>query len=183
MKKIVLFVLLFSSAFTLLAQESNYISENFAILQTQAKKISSEKYVKQVIGVDFKTKDNSNVNSFSIDEIVFVDNGTLNDEKANDGIYTSTDSYNIPTDKILSFDDNGVLKITTDIHYDSHFKHKSELQSMFSNENNGKLGIGIECDIIGCTCAECHCRACNFGWGQNLNWCFKIGKCSISISW
>lgn len=150
---------------------SSYLKENFAITKVIAVKVAKLTYVKQIFAKDYKINNNSFIAGFGIENEFFTDNGKGNDKIANDGIYTSIDTYPSTTDR------GALVVLSENRYYDIGFKYVTQITKEFA----GKVGVGISCEIIGCTCAECHCRACEYGWGQNLNWCFKIGKCSISI--
>jgi hypothetical protein len=183
--KQVLLLLLINAAFlnATNAQSTDYVSENFVIMRTQALKVSSVAYVKQILGVDFKTKDNSVIAGFGLNDDFYTDNGKGNDKVANDGLFTSVVSYTIPKEKLADFDKEGIYVFSNNIYSDTRFKHMEELNNLLGGNGSSLQKISINCEIISCTCAECHCTACNYNWGQNLNWCFKIGKCTISIGW
>lgn len=142
-----------------------YLRDNFALLNVKAVKVADTLYVVQVTAQDFNTNDNSQINMFSLENDIFMDNGQGNDITANDGIYTSYDKYptNVNSADTVIMQDKYLV--------DPSFKHMSSIQS--------KFGLGYSCDIHRCTCHECHCRACAYTWAPP--WCFAIDNCSWTI--
>lgn len=160
-------------------EKTKYVSENFVFISVKAVKIDENSYLKEIVCRDFKTKDNSVIAGFSIDEEMFTDNGKENDKLANDGIYTSVSKYTIESNEdVLVISDNPTVA--------KSFKFK-ELLEIYLNEHgivvpNEGPSLSIDCDVESCDCEACGCLACRFGWGKRLNWCFRFKNCHMTLT-
>lgn len=158
------------------AERTTYISNNFAILEVKAVRLEGNKFVKQIRALDFRTKDNSVIAGFSIGDDMYIDNGKEYDGKDNDGIYTSIKTYEIESDL------NEIVISNNNVYLGSDFKFLEDLKTLQSNSlAKGGVSVSIGCDLHSCSCKECGCLACKFGWGERLNWCFYMDNCKFEI--
>jgi hypothetical protein len=103
MKKVFFFLAFVSLSIASISQKTanipSYANESFVIFEAKAIKVADLVYVKQIKGRDFAAGDNSKIAGFSIGEDTYTDNGQGNDAVANDGLFTSVDTYKVKEDK------------------------------------------------------------------------------------
>lgn len=178
MRQVITAILILSVATNALAQKksSEYINENFVFFGAKAMRVNGAVYRREITAKDFKTNDNSIVEGFALGDEMYIDNGENNDKKANDGIYTSVDTYQIKNEI------NDTITLSDILVFGTNFKFEKELERYLSeNRLNEKTVVKYKCDISSCTCAECSCIACNNHWEQNSNWCFNANNCGVVI--
>jgi len=104
------------------------------------------------------------LNSYALNGEEFVDNGTFNDKKANDGIYTSVQTQN----------ENLIIDLNQNISFKSeNFNYLSDQTNL--KTKGGEFGCSIRhtkkgSSILGFSCAK------NIG-------CFELYDCSFKFTW
>ncbi|MBL0357974.1 MAG: hypothetical protein IPP72_14330 [Chitinophagaceae bacterium] len=178
MKRVIISILLFPALLSTFSQKksSSYISENFVVLGIKAIRLNGEVYTREIHAKDFKTSDNSVVEGFAFGDEMFIDNGKDNDKRANDGIYTSVDTYRMKAQK------KDTVILSDKVVFGINFKYEKELEKYLSEKGViDKFSIRLKCDISSCTCSACDCIACNNNCEQSLRWCFNGKDCLIKI--
>lgn len=166
------------------SEPSEFIERNVAFVDARIRSISEEEYVREVVLINFSDDDDDNNMPLSIifEGTTFFDNGSFNDLKSDDGIFTSAAKFK--HNKEIPYEQNKNIKsIMNEVIIDKHFQHRDQLEKAFdeySNITKSKSGpyIRIECDIefgVG------GCKADEWGWCDDC--CFSYKDCIGEFGW
>ena len=167
-------------------QEQLFFEQNVALFDARIRSLSNvtvirPAYVRELYLVNFSDEDWDRT-MVGYEEDVFVDDGTGYDLVANDGIFTSTDSY-FHTNEIPFDSDHWVRSVLERPIVDENFTHEAQLREFAGNypirDNSGTSASGgsIKCKIkTGCT----GCIAQKQGWCDACCICID---CNITIRW
>lgn len=174
--------------------QNQFIKENVSFVDARIRSINLNKYVREIVLNNHSTL-KMMPSSLIFEDTYFVDDGSYNDLKSSDGIYTSTN--NLEYNGIIKYDEyNNIISVMDEIIVDKNFKYKDQLKKLYSikiKPNTMKKDIGIngngsgnkvsiiqvECEIAFGTSG---CRAERWGWCSSC--CFTISNCSkITFGW
>lgn len=148
--------------------QSEFMKKNVAVTDAGYRSISQDFFVKEIILTNYSKK-NELSETIIFNGTSYFDDGSYNDLKANDGVFTSAAKFNHNKD-FPFVESNTFQSIMTESYIvDNSFEH--------SNKLNNTKSIGIECDIEFGTCG---CRADNWGWCNCC--CFSLSNCTASFS-
>lgn len=162
---------------------TNSFEESVAIFQQESQVVNSREKSMEVAAtfemVDFSGEQKLN-NVYKIEDIEFCDNGLFNDVTANDGIYTSVQTFTPNKEK--SLDNKIVVNCNEEFKFQNQLK--SYLQSKVSREkttaSSGKPTATAE---VGCKFYFAKCK--NTTW-YNTSWygepCIYFYDCEFKIS-
>lgn len=114
-----------------------------------------------------------------IDGIGYNDNGTINDLVANDGVFTSIETYSEAERSSFNQDD--------DINFDSDFLFETELKTYLADKYLGEdppeagPGISIGCKVRMVVCPETSWYDTCWPFSSPC-WCFEFYDCEASIT-
>ena len=154
-------------------EQNNFMKENVSITDARYRSISKKLYVKEIVLINHSKKEKL-YETITFNGISFFDDGSYNDIKPDDGIYTSAEKFN--HDELNPYHrGNNIKSIMTEAYIvDNNFKHLSDFQE---SDTNQRRPIGISCDIEFGTCG---CNADEWGWCNCC--CFSLSNCEASIS-
>lgn len=173
--------------------QNQFIKENVSFVDARIRSINLDKYVREIVLNNHSTL-KLMPSSLIFEDTYFVDNGTFNDLKANDGVYSSTDYFDYNAN--IKYDQNNLtVSAMSEIIVDKSFKYRDQLKNLYAiklnpseRKNIGVNGNGavnkisiiqVECDIEFGTYG---CRAQRWGWCDSC--CFTISNCSkITFGW
>lgn len=165
--------------------QNQFIKENVSFVDARIRSIDVHQYVREIFLMnhsDLKMMPSSLI----FKDTYFVDDGSSNDLKSNDGIYTSINKFDYS--ETIKYDKyNSTVSIMREVIVDKNFKYKDQIKNLSafkikSNINKGKStsGAGNEISIIEVKCdiefGTTGCRAARWGWCNSC--CFYIGNCS-----
>lgn len=150
-------------------KSADYLKKNIAITEVKARNVGIDKFVIEMLLIDF-SKSSSLPEGFGfIIDVTFADNGKEYDLKAGDGIYTSVQTYTL--EELIRM---GGTKIsgTPKIYIDEAFQHIEGLEKV--------PGIKVKCRFSFC-CNPCpggrSCPACDW-WG---GWCVEYYDYEVEL--
>ncbi|MFY8186923.1 MAG: hypothetical protein ACOVLC_03075 [Flavobacterium sp.] len=111
--------------------------------------------------------------AYNIDGVEYSDNGRFNDEVANDGIYTSVESY-----RIIQNDNNIDVMNTTIVNKSESFQYGEELNN-YIHTPNAKTKVKFGCKVRTVTCPETSWL--NNCWFGSPCTCIEFYDCEASI--
>jgi hypothetical protein len=154
--------------------QTNFMKENVSITDARYRSVSENFYVKEIVLTNYSKKEKLS-ETITFNGTSFFDDGSYNDIKPNDGIYTSAAKFN--HDELNPhIRGNDIKSIMTEAYIvDNNFKHLNEFQKRDTSQS--KRPIGVSCDIEFGTCG---CNADNWGWCDCC--CFSLSNCTASIS-
>ncbi len=160
--------------------QTQTIKESVAISGLSVRSITSENYVREFNATDFSKS--LSLSSFVFLDEVFTDDGSFNDQVANDGIFTSINSYQHNSD--VEFDKNLKSRIISNsVLTTTSFKYDDEIGVIHfrkEGDGGGLIGVKVEADICFCGCERCSCLACSWWEGPGC-WYFCDGSIHIEI--
>ncbi len=152
-----------------------FFKENIAFSDARIRTINTKKYVREIQIINFSENDWS-VKEFGFDGTLFEDNGLGNDLIANDGIYTSKETFYF-NNKIQYNSSEPIRSIMGYVITDPLFKFDKDLQKIINenSRNNGKFKAEITCDVEICS-TGCIADAIWDGFG-----CICFSNCSVTV--
>lgn len=164
--------------------DSEYFSHNIAIVKVSLRSVDEFSYVKEVEIVDFSKSAEAPL-MYGLGSDVYVDNGEYDDQYAEDGIFTSMNSYQ-HSDELPYDEENKKMIIDSKPFINQSFRHHVELFDYIQNDASGMSRlkeVGIhDCKISWKDCDEIEpwwkkCAACVFDTG-----CIWLSDCKFSLS-
>lgn len=140
--------------------DSSYASKHIIFHELFHRSLDSVTYIKEIHVVNFDTSTSvATLPTYFGDDIVFADDGLLEDSVAGDGLYTSVDTF--VHDSINQFlDYNRTPKWGSSVGFGFQFQHSSDLGN-YRSPMTGVAKAKIGCKIRLCSCpGECWCLAC-----------------------
>jgi len=138
---------------------ADYLTTNLAIVDDMIRSLDDERYVRQVLVVDFK-KTMETPNIFGSGEDIFFDDGTGYDLVANDGIFTSQKWYRHGEE--VAYDRNHTTySISAEVFHHEAFKHTDALNKFIQTYEkigfDGVVQSRVEAEEIAKGIKFCHC--------------------------
>lgn len=171
-------------------RESSFFKENVALIDSRIRSVSEKEYVRELVFVNF-SEEEPMLDTVTFDNTSFFDDGSYNDLKANDGIYTSAAIFK-HTRKVPYFKEHKVVSVMKESIVDRNFKHSERLNVLFETYNHAPflnnldpnnivlaagIGVSIECDVEFGTCG---CYADQ--WGLCNCCCVTVSNCKVTVS-
>ncbi|MEO1263637.1 MAG: choice-of-anchor X domain-containing protein [Bacteroidota bacterium] len=174
------------TTYTMTASEKGeFFKRNVSFTDARVRSLSSSQYVKEIVFTNF-SEQKMEQTSVIFQGTTFFDDGSHNDLKAGDGIYTSAAKFN-HTANVPYNSEYQVRSVMEEVVVDKSFAHSGEIESRLSSytkpgstaarASGGPTG-SLDCAIEFGTCG---CRADNWGWCDCC--CFTLSDCRISIGW
>lgn len=161
--------------------DSIHISNHICVYDCLERSIDSIAFVREALVLNFNENKKLPI-MLSFEGTDFIDDGTGNDEVAEDGLYTSIITYNhSPNVPFVSMTRVSVFETVA---VGGSFSHWQELEDYIPLYNNvpqktgAKAGVEFKCDLCTCPCTRCYCIACSV-WGGFSCWHFC--NCSVSV--
>lgn len=167
--------------------DKELFKKSVSFTDARLRSLNELEYVRELVLTDF-SKSNQMPKSVIFDGTTLFDDGSFNDVKANDGIYTSAAKFNhsekSPYNSDLTI--NSIMELSI---IDKEFKYLDELNkfltSGYSKSHLSNVAIGnrgpvatIECDVEFGTCG---CRADR--WGLCDCCCVTVSNCRAKVGW
>ncbi|WP_378183643.1 hypothetical protein [Aquimarina sp. SS2-1] len=170
--------------------ESSFFKENVALIDSRIRSISEEAYVRELVFVNF-SQEEPMLDTVTFDNTSFFDDGSYNDLKANDGIYTSAAIFK-HSKRVPYFKEFEIVSVMKEVVVDSNFKHSERLKELSATYDHAPflnnldpdnvileagIGVSIECDVEFGTCG---CYADQ--WGLCDCCCVTVSNCKVTVS-
>ncbi|MBD3425136.1 MAG: hypothetical protein GF417_11935 [Candidatus Latescibacteria bacterium] len=164
-------------------KKEEFFDKNVVFADARIRSISSVEYIKEIVLINFSEEDRM-PNSIIFNETTFFDDGSYNDLKPNDGIYSSAAIF--PHCKMVPYDKELNLKsVMEKMVIDFEFQHADKIRNISeiyvkpNSSSDGIFKVGkilLDCDIEFGTCG---CRADKWGWCDCC--CFTLSNCHITV--
>lgn len=170
------------------AESLAFFKENISIFDARVRSLNETSFVKELYLANFSEK-NWDRNQIGFDNIAFQDNGKGNDLVANDGIFTSVETFNFNTE-IIYRKGVEVLSVMDVSITDPEFKHSDKLKKLKS-EYKVKTLSSLNANIAAKTgpnaSITCDVEICSSGCIADWIWsgfgCICVSHCSVTIGW
>lgn len=161
-------------------QEFN-ANTDLSVFDVRARSITETKFVKEVVLINHANAARL-PGSINFKGEQMLDNGVGNDAIADDGIYTSLESYDFANFKIAYDAAEPVQSVLSSpiVHPDFEYQNKliSASQTYDIREFSEAKIISVTCDVtFGCG----GCRADRWGWCDNCCVCVDTDSCSVTV--
>ncbi|MBT8232139.1 MAG: hypothetical protein HKO66_14700 [Saprospiraceae bacterium] len=181
MKTVLSVMLFFLYAIVMNSQDlTKSIQENYTLSELSVRSLNASKYVRQIKMTDYSKS--LGIQKFAFLDEAFSDEGAGNDLVANDGIFTSIESYDHNSNVKYQGHLNPII-VSNYLFYTEDFLHKEELKSMNGDKDGKGVSVEVEGEICFCGCERCSCLACKW-WDAPGCWYFCDGiKFKIVVNW
>lgn len=155
-----------------------YFADHVALFDSRNRSLNSSTFVSELYFIDFSNNPKKMPYKVVVQDVTFLDDGTLHDKVANDGIFTSiiTGNHNVDFPYLAN---ETIRSIQRGPIVSSNFLHSNSLKNTYGNYEYAAVGIYVElsCDIEFGTSG---CLADDWGWCDDC--CFTISNChSITV--
>lgn len=163
---------------------AEYFKANVSFTDARVRSLNQTEYVREVVLTDF-SGDQEMPKSIIFDGTTLFDDGSYNDLKAGDGIYTSAAKLG-HSDRVPYMDNIEVRSVMRKSIVDFDFLHESNFNNYVTSysrpgiptvEGKPSAKLSIKCKVEFGTCG---CRADNYGWCDCC--CITVSDCEVEAS-
>lgn len=136
---------------TVLLKKEEFFKKNMAVFDARIRSIDDSKYVRELYLPNF-SNDTWGEDEIGFDGEVFIDNGEINDQAPNDGIFTSVNTFNHDS-RIPYFEDKKLRSVLSKVIVSPDFIQDEALNELELNYDLRKGQIQsrvlrVTCDIV-----------------------------------